>query len=237
MLRGDLIEMQIEEIEEIEKLSEEREYKQEINFLEEISEFTFRAKYAKYNEEEKRREKWEETIDRSLDMHINKFKGVLSKDRLDEITESFSLVKQKYVLPSMRSMQFGGIAIEAKNARIYNCAAGHLHSIRSFAEGFWLLLCLHPDTLVKTKNGNKKISDITLEDEVLTYDEKIKEFFYIKPSDVIENPTSGKQKIKFTLENGKEIKCTIDHKFLTSNRGWVEAQDLNDEDDLVFYDQ
>lgn len=37
-------------------------------------------------------------------------------------------------------MQFGGLAIEAKNARIYNCAAGHIYSIRSFAEGFWLLL-------------------------------------------------------------------------------------------------
>lgn len=204
------------------------------DFLKEISEFIFRSKYARYREEEKRRESLEETVDRSLNMHLSKFSW-LKKEHKKEIIESFNLVKQKIIMPSMRSMQFGGIAVEAKNARMYNCAAGHIHSIRSFAEGFWLLLCLHPDTLVKTKLGDKRIADITLDDEVMTYDEETDSFYYVKPLDVIENPTSGKQKMKLTLENGREIKCTIDHKFLTRNRGWVEAQNLTEDDDLVFF--
>jgi len=207
-----------------------------INFLSEISEFTFRSKYARYNEEKNRRESLDETAERSLQMHLKKFSDLKKKD-LIEIVKCFDLVKQKVVMPSMRSMQFGGIAIEAKNARIYNCSAGHIHSIRSFAEAFWLLLCLHPDTLVKTETGDKRIMDITLDDKVMTYDEKTDSFYYVKPIDVIENPTSGKQKMKLTLENGREIKCTIDHKFLTRNRGWVEAQNLTEDDDLVFFNQ
>lgn len=41
----------------------------------------------------------------------------------------------------MRSIQFAGPAIEAHNARIYNCAVRHVDTIRSFAEIFYLLLC------------------------------------------------------------------------------------------------
>lgn len=39
--------------------------------------------------------------------------------------------------------------------------------------------------------------------------------------------------VKITLDDGKVVKCTPDHKFYTLNRGYVEAKDLTDEDDLV----
>lgn len=39
--------------------------------------------------------------------------------------------------------------------------------------------------------------------------------------------------LELEFDNGKKIKCTKDHKFLTKNRGWVEAQYLSEEDDLV----
>lgn len=35
------------------------------------------------------------------------------------------------------------------------------------------------------------------------------------------------------MDNGTSIKCTADHKWLTINRGWVEAADLTSEDDLA----
>jgi DNA polymerase III alpha subunit len=38
--------------------------------------------------------------------------------------------------------------------------------------------------------------------------------------------------IELTFEN-RTITCTIDHKFLTRNRGWVKAIDLTDEDEIV----
>jgi len=38
-------------------------------------------------------------------------------------------------------MQFAGKAVDAHNARIYNCSVRHIDSIRAFSEVFYLLLC------------------------------------------------------------------------------------------------
>jgi ribonucleoside-triphosphate reductase len=111
-----------------------------VNFLDEIGKFIFSTKYAKYNEKEKRRETWEETVKRVKEMHLTKYSNLSKKDK-EEIEEAFNLVKEKKVVPSMRSMQFGGKAVFAHEARLYNCAVRHIDSIRSFAESFYALLC------------------------------------------------------------------------------------------------
>ena len=110
------------------------------NMLEEISNFVFTSKYARYREDLKRRETWEEAVGRVEGMHLGKF-DYLAPEVLEEIQWAFDMVRQKHVVPSMRSMQFGGKAVEAHNARIYNCAVRHVDSIRSFSEIFYLLLC------------------------------------------------------------------------------------------------
>ena len=38
--------------------------------------------------------------------------------------------------------------------------------------------------------------------------------------------------IELEFEDGRVIKCTLDHEILTTNRGWVQAKDLNEEDDV-----
>ena len=111
-----------------------------VNFLEAIADFTFTSKYSRYNPLVERRETWDECVDRVETMHLAKFKK-LPKEDLTEIKWAFEQVRQKLVTPSMRSMQFGGKAITAHNARIYNCCVRHVDSIRSFAESFYLLLC------------------------------------------------------------------------------------------------
>lgn len=111
-----------------------------LNFLDEISSFIFTSKYARYNDKLKRRETWEEAIDRVLTMHLKKY-SFLAKEDKKKIEWAFDLVKQKRIVPSMRSIQFAGPAIEAHNARIYNCAVRHVDSIRAFSEIFYLLLC------------------------------------------------------------------------------------------------
>jgi len=40
--------------------------------------------------------------------------------------------------------------------------------------------------------------------------------------------------IKLEMDDGAEVRCTPDHKIFTNNRGWIEAKDLTNEDDLVF---
>lgn len=39
--------------------------------------------------------------------------------------------------------------------------------------------------------------------------------------------------LELEFDDGRKVKCTKDHKFLTKNRGWVEAQQLTEDDELV----
>ena len=110
------------------------------SMLEALANFTFTSKYARYNPAWQRRETWEETVNRVESMHLRRYASLPTED-LEAIKDAFSLVYDKTVLPSMRSMQFGGPAIEIKNERMFNCAATHLHSPRSFAEFMFLSLC------------------------------------------------------------------------------------------------
>ncbi len=110
------------------------------DILEGISNFIFTSKYARYNERLKRRETWDEAVDRLEEMHLKKYRKLAAKD-LREIEWAFSLVRSKRVVPSMRSLQFGGKAIESKNARMYNCCVRHVDSPRAFSEIFFALLC------------------------------------------------------------------------------------------------
>jgi ribonucleoside-diphosphate reductase alpha chain len=92
-------------------------------------------KYAKFVPELKRRETWEELVTRNMNMHIKKYPNLES-----EIREVYKYVYTKKVLPSMRSMQFGGKPIEISPNRIYNCAYLPIDSLDSFSEAMFLLL-------------------------------------------------------------------------------------------------
>ena len=106
------------------------------NGLEEMANFTFTTKYAKYESKKQRRETWDETVSRIEKMHLKKFNFLSAKDK-EEIVKAFDFVRAKKVTPSMRSMQFGGKAVEAHNGRLFNCGVRHIDSIRSFAESFY----------------------------------------------------------------------------------------------------
>jgi len=100
-----------------------------------LSDITVYMKYAKYLPEINRRETWEELVTRNKNMHIKKYPKLK-----DEINEKYKLVYDKKVLPSMRSMQFGGKPIEISPNRIYNCAYLPIDHIDSFSETMFLLL-------------------------------------------------------------------------------------------------
>jgi len=101
-----------------------------------LSDITVHMKYARYLPAKKRRETWEEITKRNRDMHIKSYPE-LTKE-IGEIYEKF--VKTKKVLPSMRSMQFGGKPIEISPNRVYNCAYMPIDSLLSFSEAMFLLL-------------------------------------------------------------------------------------------------
>jgi ribonucleoside-diphosphate reductase alpha chain len=92
-------------------------------------------KYAKFTPELERRETWEELVTRNMNMHIKKYPHITS-----EIVEVYKYVYDKKVLPSMRSMQFGGKPIEISPNRIYNCAYLPIDHLDAFSETMFLLL-------------------------------------------------------------------------------------------------
>ena len=100
-----------------------------------LSKITVYMKYAKYIPELKRRETWEELVKRNMDMHIKKYPNLK-----DEIIINYQLVLEKKVLPSMRSLQFGGKPIEISPNRSFNCCFLPVDDINSFSEIMFLLL-------------------------------------------------------------------------------------------------
>jgi len=100
-----------------------------------LSDITVYMKYAKYMPELERRETWEELVTRNKSMHIKRYPQLK-----DEINKVYQLVYDKKILPSMRSMQFGGKPIEISPNRVYNCAYMPIDSVDAFSECMFLLL-------------------------------------------------------------------------------------------------
>ena len=100
-----------------------------------LSDLTVYMKYAKFLPEYNRRETWEELVTRNMNMHIKKYPELGG-----EIVEVYKYVYNKKVLPSMRSMQFGGKPIEISPNRIYNCAYLPIDHLDAFSEAMFLLL-------------------------------------------------------------------------------------------------
>lgn len=107
-----------------------------MNIAQEIlSDITVHMKYSKYLSEYKKRESWSELVDRNKQMHIKKYPELEA-----EIERAYELVYVKKVLPSMRSLQFGGKPIEISPNRVYNCAYLPIDDLHAFSETMFLLL-------------------------------------------------------------------------------------------------
>lgn len=100
-----------------------------------LSEITTWSKYAKFLPEKGRREVYNEIIYRYRDMMIKRYPNLK-----DSINLHIDKILNKKVLPSMRALQFAGPAIEANEARSYNCCFMHIDSYHSFSETMFLLL-------------------------------------------------------------------------------------------------
>lgn len=100
-----------------------------------LSDITVYMKYARYLPEKQRRETWDELVTRNMEMHIKKYPKLKA-----DIVDTYKLVLDKKVLPSMRSMQFAGKPIEISPNRVFNCAYAPVDDWRVFGEIMFLLL-------------------------------------------------------------------------------------------------
>ena len=109
--------------------------KQMDNSQELLSNITVFQKYAKYQDALGRRETWAELVDRNKEMHQKKYPTFK-----DEIEQAYAYVYDKKILPSMRSLQFGGRPIELSNNRMFNCAFSPADHPAVFSETMFNLL-------------------------------------------------------------------------------------------------
>lgn len=157
-----------------------------------LSDITVFNKYAKYIPELKRRENFAEIVDRNKDMHIFKFPHMAQ-----EITAVYdNFVHTKQVLPSMRSLQFGGRPILMAENRIFNCAYAPAENYLFFSELMFLLLGgtgmgysvqrRHTDKLPKVKGATTSIKyKYQVQDSIVGWADAVKvvvkAFFFGKP--------------------------------------------------------
>ncbi len=142
--------------------------------LKSLSDYTIYSKYAHYVPELKRRETWDEIIERVFGMHEKKYQKELEEN--EEFKKEFlfakGMIQKKKVLGSQRALQYGGEHILNKNERIFNCSAIIIDKIKSFQDTGFLLLAgcgvgisvqtHHIDKLPKIQKRNlgKKIYQI-----------------------------------------------------------------------------
>lgn len=101
-----------------------------------LADITVFNKYAKFLPEMRRRENWKEIVIRNRTMHQDRYPQL--RDEIEIVYERY--VMPKLVLPSMRSLQFGGKPIQMTESRIFNCAYMPAESYKFFSELMFLLL-------------------------------------------------------------------------------------------------
>jgi ribonucleoside-diphosphate reductase alpha chain len=106
--------------------------------LQELQNYTFVSKYARWIPEKNRRETWKEAVERVKNMMHTMY---ADKNISEEINWAYDMMHKKKVLGSQRGLQFGGDPILKRSAKIYNCTSSYCDRLRFFQECFWLLLC------------------------------------------------------------------------------------------------
>lgn len=99
-----------------------------------------KSRYARYLDSEKRRETWDETVNRYVDYitkQAAKCDYQLPSEEVEIIREA--IVTQK-VVPSMRLFMTAGEAADRDNIAAYNCAYLAVNSKRAFSEALYILM-------------------------------------------------------------------------------------------------
>jgi len=100
------------------------------------------SRYARWLEEENRRETWGETVDRYFKFMVNQLQAKHNY-KPDEklVAELRDAVFNRNVMPSMRSVMTSGPALERENVSGYNCAFLPVDNAKSFDEAMYILMC------------------------------------------------------------------------------------------------
>ena len=124
--------------------------------------FIATSRYARWLDEEGRRETWSETVGRFMD-NIVKPSGISDQD----IAEIYEAILGLQIMPSMRALMTAGQAAERDNTCVYNCSYLPVDHPRAFDEAMFILLCgtgvgfsVERQAISKLPEVPKELSDI-----------------------------------------------------------------------------
>lgn len=100
------------------------------------SQFIHISRYSRWLEEEKRRETWDETVQRYIDFWISRF-----PEYEKNLKKYKKYIKQFKVMPSMRALTSAGPALDKHEVAGYNCAFTAVDNQKVFDEILYILMC------------------------------------------------------------------------------------------------
>ena len=99
-------------------------------------ELIHKSRYARYMPEKKRRETWEETVDRYCNYWLDK--GKITAIDADQIKQA---ILNLDVMPSMRALMTAGEALDRDNVAGFNCSYLPIDHPKAFDEMMYVLMC------------------------------------------------------------------------------------------------
>ena len=100
------------------------------------------SRYARWKEDEQRRETWVETVDRYFDYmddHLqNNHNYTITKALKEKLSTA---IMSLGIMPSMRALMTSGVALDRCHVAGYNCSYIPVDSPRSFDECMYILMC------------------------------------------------------------------------------------------------
>ena len=106
-----------------------------------MSESKFYMGYSRWDESKNRYETWDESVERVMNMHRQKYKTKMTQELSELIDYAEEAYKDKLVLGAQRALQFGGEQLFKHEFRLYNCVSAHCDRPSFFQETMYLLLC------------------------------------------------------------------------------------------------
>ena len=115
---------------------------QQVELPSDYQKFIHQSRYARWKEEEGRRETWEETVSRYFDFMSDHLLDNFDYELPDDIRERIeNRVLNLDIMPSMRALMTAGVALERCNVAGYNCSYLPVDNPRSFDECLYILMC------------------------------------------------------------------------------------------------
>ena len=101
------------------------------------SKFIHKSRYARYIDDQGRRESWEETVIRLISYLKTKTDGKIDDATYKQLQDAITNLE---VMPSMRLLMTAGEACERDNISAYNCSYLAINNKRAFSEALYILM-------------------------------------------------------------------------------------------------